>query len=330
MNGTRITALLACALALLGTFPLVGGCASGTTANGTVEVDFGPLGELTIEFEAGPDGKTYDAQGGSPAANRCIVVKWFDEDGQEVGSEVIQLDEAGGARGLVPEDTTQFRLDVADCPDPDEEEQAVTTRPGERHLSFGGHRPEAPILTPPDRIRTPMKGPLPMRAPNGALGLQDVILVGGPVLPALGEGEVESSFAFVVRALDRQHARHIIAPLVAGGPGTPLPINVRHASWSEVERDRAGVRVQLATGGRYDSFVFEFNDGAFFADLENGHDVIRYPLGSWDVVEMLIPGAAVDEGVLPGATYVNAGEATYTLEGQPHAMGFGLHVSNTL
>ncbi len=151
-----------------------------------------------------------------------------------------------------------------------------------------------------------------------------------PITPSDDDRADNLTYSFLVRAKSWAHAERLTAPIIAGGVGTPVPASVEVLSFTTTQYDLGGGRVVSGMPGKYKDFGFNFNNGAFRADLASGNNTINYQIGNWDVVEMVIPLSAFDFGIMSGVTYTNEGSATYTTSNilGPVTAGYEFSYSN--
>ena len=305
-KGNRLT------LALLGIVTCLGiaACTASGHAEGEGRID--PPFIPPIDWKISATLGEYELDGGEEHANKCVKVTWTDKDGAEISSETLETDGSGGASGQVPAGAVRWEAKVVDCPEEEDDEETDGS---------GG-----------------MFDPFSTQNPVGQQQSRKAILVnsreffiyGAPITPSDDDGEMNLTYSFLVRAQNYAHAESLIAPIIAGGVGTPVPPSVKVISFSTMEAGIAGGRIVSAQPGLFQSYTFDFNNGAFTADLNNGHNTINYQIGGWDVVEMVVPLKAFDFGFAGGVTYSNEGTATFTTNRLlgPVTAGYGFNYSN--
>jgi len=253
----------------------------------------------------------YEIEGGEDHANKCVKVTWTDKDGAEISSETLETDGSGSASGQVPAGAVRWEAKVVDCPEEEDEEK--TDNSGGMFDPFSTQNP-------------------PQQSSRQAIlvSSREFFIYGAPITPSDDDGAMNLTYSFLVRAQNYAHAESLIAPIIAGGVGTPVPASVKVLNFSTMEAGLAGGRLVSAMPGRFQTYTFDFNSGAFYADLASGTNTINYQIGSWDVVEMVIPLSAFDFGFAPGVTYSNDGDATFTTDSLlgPVSAGYGFNYSN--
>ncbi len=290
----------------------IAACTASGHAEGEGEID--PPFVPPIKWKVSATLGDYEIDGGEDHANKCVKVTWTDAEGAEISSETLETDGSGGASGQVPAGAVRWEAKVVDCPE--EEDSSVRKSSGGMFDPFG-------------QVVQGVQGPQQQRyaVPTNT---REFFIYGAPIVPSQADGADNLTYSFLVRAKSYAQAENLIAPIIAGGVGTPVPPSVKVISFSTMEAGLAGGRVMSAMPGTYQDFSFDFNNGAFTADLASGHNTINYQIGSWDVVEMVIPLADFDFGFAPGVTYSNEGSATFTTDSLfgPVTAGYNFNYSN--
>jgi hypothetical protein len=281
-RSTRVSLALLAITACLG----IAACTATGHAEGegTLDPPFVPPIKWKVSATLGE----FEVDGGEERADKCVKVTWTDKDGAEISSETLETDGSGSASGQVPPGAVRWEAKVVDCPEPEPEEKSGSGTGG------GG-----------------MFDPFQQSQRIAINKMRTFEIYGAPIVPSDDDGAMNLTYNFSVRARSWAHAEALIAPLVAGGIGTPVPPAVEVLSYSTMEAGVAGGRLICAMPGNFEDFTFDFNSGAFVADLNSSLNVINYQLGGWDVVELVIPMSAFDFGFSGGVTYSNNGTASY-------------------
>ena len=252
----------------------------------------------------GNDESAFEVNGGPGRAGECVEVTWTDSSGAEISTDTIQADGSGSASGQVPPGAVRWEAKVADCEDPEAPAgipwEATEHRAG---LAAGGGRTV---------VHAGPAYPVEARVFH---------VFGSPIIPSDDPGETNLSYAFRVIATSFDEAEDLVAPIVAGGIGTPVPEEVEVLLYSTMEAVSGGARLVQAQPGSFEEWTFEFNVGVFLADLFTNS--LHYDVGTWDVVETVIPLSAFDFGILPGATYLNTGAADYRTDRMSETLSAG-------
>jgi hypothetical protein len=293
--------------ALLASTAIVACTASGhAEGEGRIDPPFVPPIDWKISATMGE----YEIEGGEEHANKCVKVTWTDSEGAEISSETLETDGSGSASGQVPAGAVRWEAKVVDCPEPEPEP--------EEKASGGMFDPQGiGVQQTQKRIAVPRS-------------TREFFIYGAPIVPSQAPGADNLTYSFLVTANSYAQAENLVAPIIAGGIGTPVPPSVKVITFSTMEAGIAGGRVVSAMPGLFQSFQFDFNNGAFTADLQTGHNTINYQINNWDVVEMVVPLSAFDFGFSPGVTYSNTGDATYTTDWLlgPVSAGYDFNYSN--
>jgi hypothetical protein len=288
-------------LSVVGCLGIAACTAAGhASAEGDIKVPFSP----PVSWKASATIGEFEIDGGTANASKCLKVTWIDATGAEISSDTMETDGSGTASGQVPAGSVRWEGKLVDCPKPDPE-------------------PEDD-----NRMFNPFSGQLNFTA--GLSNSREFLIYGAPITPSDDAGANNLTYSFVVTASSYAEAEALIAPIIAGGVGTPVPSTVEVISFTTMESNLAGGRVTTSMPGKFENYRFNFNSGAFSADLVSGFNTINYQIGTWDVVEMVIPLSAFDYGFLPGVTYSNEGSSKYTtdrLEG-PVGAGYSFNYSN--
>lgn len=275
--------------ALIGLCALVAGltmysCTASGHAKGRGE--FNPPFVPPIKWTADVTIGDYTIDGGATRANMCVKVIWTGSDGAEISNELLETDGTGSASGKIPKGAVRWEAKLVKCPDPEPEKKDTLFDPFSQQDN-------------PVRVAVASK-------------LRYFDVFGASLMPDDSDGANNLTYNFVVRAGSWEHVENLIYPIVVGGIGTPVPSSIEVLAYSTMESGIAGGRFVSALPDTFRDFSFDFNSGAFTADLSSGHNTINYQIGSWDVVEMVIPLSAFDAGFVPGATYSNEGVATFS------------------
>ena len=292
----RCRSPLLLSLAVLACAAVVACTASGKVdVKGTLDPPFIP----PIDFEVSASTGKYAVEGGEPHANKCVKITWINAKGGEISFETVGTDGSGAASGQVPEGAVRWEAKVVDCPpepDPDDD---------------GMFDPFAQ-----DR--------------SSASTVREFFVYGSPIVPSDRADADNLVYCFVVMAHNWEHAESLTDPIVAGGIGTPVPMSVQVITFSKTTSSVAGARVVTALPGNYTDYSFNFNNGAFTADLQSGLNTLNYQLGGWDVIEMMIPKLTFDYGVSSGVVYSNECTATFSTDqfSGPASAGLRVNYSN--
>lgn len=275
--------------ALIGLFAITAGlaaysCSATGHASGEGEWDL-PFVE-PITWKADLKLGKYTIDGGDSRANKCVKVTWSGADGAEISSDTLETDGSGAASGKIPEGAVRWEAKLVDCPEP-------------------APKPKGKMFDPLNL----QNGPVRLAVANN---LRDFDVFGAQIVPSDDLGANNLTYKFVVRARSWEQVENLISPIVLGGIGTPVPPSVDVISFSTMEAGIAGGRFVSALPATFRDFSFDFNNSAFTADLSSGHNTINYQVGTWDVVEMMIPLSAFDAGFIPGVTYSNEGVMTFS------------------
>jgi hypothetical protein len=285
------------------------GSTGSASAGGEVRAPFIP--PIKWSISVGNDGTTYHVHNAPRGA--CVKVTWTDSTGAVISSETVQSDSSGSASGQVPAGSVRWEAKVVLCPPPanhDDDEDA-----GSGGMLFDPQAPGAQrgsgVATRTDILR-------------------DFYIWGAPIVPSDDPGADNLTYSFKVRATSWSQAESLIDPIVSGGIGTPVPPSVEVLTFATMEAELAGGRLVVSMPGAFEEFTLDFNNGAFHADLASSYNLTHYPVGSWDVVEMLVPLSDFNFGLLPGVPYSNAGEATYKTDRllAPVTAGYAFEFSN--
>lgn len=302
MNHSSIWRCAGLGLAALAISLSLQSCGSTGHAEGDFVIPVPFTEDIRVQFTVGTTGeRQVDVNGGPARAGRCLKIKWYDEDGNEVGVTEGSTDQNGIMTGSVPDEAKTFYGEIVSCPPPD---------PGKG--SGAAKMFEPPSSGDIGSTRSQSSNDL-----GAASDLRDFIVFGGPLSPNDDPTKDNLTFGFQVRATDSAQVEALLDPILQGGIGTPVPDAVDVLRWSTMEATLTGGRLTTAQPGQYEVWSFDFNDGAFTADLLN--NVTRYTIGDWDVVEAHIPLSAFDQGVAPGATYENHGVLSHKTDLMPAA-----------
>ncbi len=256
---------------------------------------------ITIKVSASTDGtKTMTASGGSSIAHKCVEVTYSDAEGNTTGTTTLQADGSGMASGQVPPGSVRWSAVVVDCPDPEPEPEPV----GGGESGSGGD----------GWFRTPsalsLEAPLQTQQSTAQRwGEQEFIVQGGPIVPSADASNL--TYFFVVQANSIEEARALTEPILLAGPGATVPSRVEVIHFSTTLATPDGIRILAAQPGEFLSWDLTVNEGTFQADLDSA---LHYQVGSWDVMEALVPIAAFEGGAVPGMIYSNEGELVYSTD----------------
>ena len=272
---------------------LLGLCLNACSVTGAAEtrgkVKIPGMDPFTYVAKVGNDGSV-KVDGGPGNAGLCLSVVFYDAKGNETGRLEMQLDGNGKASGSMPAGTARWQVEIVECDD------TPPTKPHE--------------VGPQQATTGASPGSLPgaaQAAPRRAIG-RTYLLWGAPIVPDDSFGVQNLTYTFRVRAADADRARSLVQPLIAGGIGTPIPHSVEVLTFATVETALGGARYVQAMPGTFEALDFALNGGAFSTSLSS---MLRYQVGEWDVAETMIPLSAFDFGFVPGATYSNAGAASF-------------------
>ncbi len=261
---------------LLGGALSLGSCAStgvSITLSGTIHT---PLGDVHWRLEKVFDGQPRLTFESDDLIGHCVRLRWFDAEGNVTGSHLLEFGENGRTGATGPMGAARWQLEVSECPN----------HPGAT---------AGPTPLPP----SPRGGP----ATRAAGELRDVLVLGAPLVPRAAPGVTNRTFCLLVEARGFEDAAARVRPLLAGGPGTPVPVGVRVLWYSTLEAISGGLRWTQAQPGRFETWSLAVNGGAFAADLDQG--AATYPLGEWELVETVIPSEALALDGPPGSLLRN-------------------------
>lgn len=253
----------------------LGSCAStgvSIEVEGTIHT---PLGDIHWRLDRVFEGQPRLTLWSDDFTGNCVRVRWFDAQGNVIGQNLIEFDDDGRTGATGPMAAARWAIEVTECPSP-----SATA---------------GPTPLPP----SPHGGP----ATRAAGELRDVLVLGAPLVPSVEPGAANRTYCLLVRARGFDDAAARVRPLLAGGPGTPVPVGVRVLWYSTLEPVSGGLRWTQAQPGTFEAWSLIVNGGAFAADLDGG--ALTYPLGEWQLVETVIPSEALALDGLPGSLLRN-------------------------
>lgn len=286
---------LICCLALSSLY-LFSACAS----TGDVEVDAEwdiPLGpKIKYKYKGAPAPGTGTVEGLPPG--KCLKTTFTDEEGNELpGSPVFTpIDDTGTASGPIPEGAVRQQSSVTDCPPDEDEEEEEEEAEGEEPVGGGMFDPSwigrstSPVPSAPSLFH----------------------FFGGDIVPDDTIGAENLSYSITVVATTQANAEAVVNGILAGGIGGPVPNSAYITRYNLTIPTVSGARMITANPDGIDEFTFDLNQGAHYADLASGMNVLTYTQGSWDVVETVAPLSAFNNAVLPGASYANHADFSWS------------------
>lgn len=222
--------------------------------------------------------KHYGVESNS-GADACLNVTWTDSKGKEISSETVKVP----ASGSVPEGAATWEATTVECP---EDEEDVTSRVGPPALGHG-------------------------------LQYRHYLVMGGPVTlePGASDPSRHASYSFWVEARDAAAASALVAPIVAGGPGTPVPATVEVLYYSTLVPTTGGALMVTAVREPFDSYRLDWNGEVGYGDLASGHNANQVSLanGWWAVQSVVQEADFVDDPSTPGVDYRNTAELEYSV-----------------
>ncbi len=233
---------------------------------------------ITLGFTLGSDGNwAYDASEKSGAAI-CLEFTWSDAAGQEISSGTVELP----ASGPVPTGAVRWEATVVTCPD----EGDVTA-----------------ALAPP--------------ALGQGLQYRHFHVMGGPLMlePGASDPSRHASYSFLVEARDAAAASALVAPIVAGGPGTPVPATVEVLYYNTLVPTSGGALMVTAVQEPFDSYRLDWNGEVGYGDLASGHNanLVSLPNGWWAVQSVVQDADFVDDPSTTGVDYRNTAELEFSV-----------------
>jgi hypothetical protein len=180
------------------------GTTGRVTSTGTIDPPF--LDPIEFTVSVGNDGRRFHVDGGAGRAYRCVKVTWIDSTGAEMSTELIQADASGSASGQIPDGAKRWKAQVVTCPPPAKQDDEEDT--GSDGMPFGpqvsGSQRASGVAARTDILR-------------------DFYIWSAPIVPSDDPGANNLTYSFLVRATSWSQAEDLIAPIVAGGIGTPVP-----------------------------------------------------------------------------------------------------------
>ena len=263
----------------------------------TIDPPFAPPIRIKISASTGGT-KTLTAEGGPSIANKCVEVTYSDAEGMTTGTTTLQADANGAASGQVPPGSVRWSAVIVDCPEPEPEPGN-----GGGPDSGGGGWFGAPLED--------LGGGTLQTQQTSAHRLPDreFLMQGGVIVPSAVGANL--SYVFVVQARSFSEANALVEPILSIGPGAQVASRVEVLHFATTEATPDGLRFVAAQPGEFQSWGLGVNQGAFEADQDTA---IHYQVGEWDVMETLIPNAALEGGGVSGVTYTNQGELSYATD----------------
>ena len=271
--------LMGMVLALGGGLALAA-CTLGGTVDVIGEADLPgkQVGIFRFKAGVGPKGeKVYEVTADSKS-KLCLEFTWSDSEGEVISTETVELP----ASGKVPTGAVRWEARTVECP----EKGDVT----------GGVGP--PVIGAGVRHR-------------------HYLVAGGPltVVPGVAGPLQHATYSFWVEARDSAGAAALVAPIVAGGPGTPVSAAVEVLFYNTVVPTPGGALVITAVREYFDTYRLDWNDSVGYGDLASGHNanLVSLPNGWWAVQSVVQDADFDDDPSTPGVDYRNTAELEFSV-----------------
>jgi hypothetical protein len=296
-----LTSPVVTALLVAGCLTLAACSASGRTqVDVAYDVPFGP--DIEVKYDSNPAPAGTGTVTGLPPG-KCLKTTYTDSDGNELPDSPVwtPVDGTGTTSGPIPEGAVRYQSSVEDCPpEPEPEPNDVDD--------------ETPVPPPTGGSGGSggMFDPLQTGQAGGRTVLPTFHFFGGTIAPDDTIGAENLSYALSVRATSHAAAEAIASQIIDTGIGAIVPSNVIITRYSLTIPTLAGARIITASPDGIDEFSFDLNQGTFFADLATSTNVLTYAQGTWDVVETVAPLSAFNNSILPGASYENHADFSWS------------------
>lgn len=278
-GGNVWAALPGLAVALAGGLTLAACTLTGSVAvEGTTKLPGKNVGVFTFKAGVGPEGDTvYDVAASSKSA-LCLEITWSDSTGDVISTDTVALP----ASGKVPVGAVRWEARTVECPEKGEVTRGVAppaTDEGLRHRHY--------------------------------------LVAGGPltVEPGATDPLRHASYSFWVEARDSAGAAALVAPIVAGGPGTPVSAAVEVLFYNTLVPTPGGALMVTAVREFIESYRLDWNGSVGYGDLASGHNalLVSLPNGWWAVQSIVQDSDFDDDPSAPGVEYRNTAELEFSV-----------------
>lgn len=279
-RGSRTWAALMGVVLALGGGLALAACTltGGVDVVGETDLPGGHVGRITFGAHIGPKGeKTYIVTTTSNS-RVCLEITWSDSEGDDISTETVELP----ASGKVPAGAVRWEVRTVECPETGDVAGGVGPPALDRGVQYRYY-----------------------------------LVAGGPltVVPGAADPLQYASYSFWVEARDSAGAAALVAPIVAGGPGTPVSAAVEVLFYNTLVPTPGGALMVTAVREVFDSYRLDWNGTVGYGDLASGHNanLISLPNGWWAVQSVVQDADFVDDPSAPGVDYSNQAEIEFAV-----------------